>query len=212
MKTENHLSDWEPPDIGALFVVTGPSGSGKTTLVKAALERFEKLSFSVSATTRPMRKGEKNGVDYHFMNEETFRDAVNDGDFLEWAKVYSNYYGTLSAPVEKALSRGESIILDIDPQGAEQVRAKNINEVSIFILPPNIETLHKRLGSRNTDSTDVILKRMRESKEQLQNCIHFDYLVVNDDLDSAINQFQSIIIAELLRTSRRKTWSKKFSL
>ena len=128
---------------------------------------------------------------------------------MEWAKVYSNYYGTLQAQIKSALSKGLSIILDIDAQGAAQVRNAQIEEVSIFILPPNTDSLRKRLESRGTDSPETIDRRMREAKEQMKAAVNFDYVIVNDDLETAINQFQAIIFAELLKVKRRKKWMNR---
>ena len=206
-----NLSSWKAPNKGALFVVTGASGTGKTTLVKAALSRFPSIGFSVSATTRQPRSGERNGIDYHFLGPSDFQTKIDAGDFLEWANVYGNFYGTLKSPVEQAIAKGESILLDIDYQGAEQVRKNAPDSVSVFILPPNLEALEKRLRGRNTDSETIIQRRMSEAKSQLAHCCDFDYLVINDDLDSSHDQFQSILISELLRRSRRQCWVDLFA-
>ena len=172
-----NLTSWTAPQKGGLFVVTGASGTGKTTLVKAALPRFPSILFSVSATTRPARPGEKNGVDYHFLSHSDFQTKIQENAFLEWAEVYGNFYGTLKSPVEQAISQGESILLDIDYQGAEQVRKNAPHSISIFILPPTIEELELRLRARKTDSETVISRRMSEAKAQLVHCSNFDYLV-----------------------------------
>ena len=193
---------WTAPEQGALFVVTGASGTGKTTLVKEALASIPGLNFSVSATTRPIRGGEQDGVDYHFLTREAFMARVDAGEFLEWAEVYGNCYGTLRAPVQAVLDTGKSILLDIDTQGAQQVRENGIHHTSIFVLPPDRETLKQRLSSRGTDSPEVIDRRMREANEQLREAGTFDCIVVNDDLDSAHDQFQAVLVAELLRTNR----------
>jgi len=169
------------------------------------------LQFSVSATTRPIRDGEQDGVDYHFMSRDDFMAKVDAGDFLEWAEVYGNCYGTLKTPVEEAKNKGESILLDIDTQGADQVRSSGIAHTSIFILPPSLTTLRERLASRATDSTEVIDRRMEEAHLQLKDCGDFDYLVVNDELPSAHDQFQAIIVAELLKTARHSTLISRFS-
>jgi guanylate kinase len=202
---------WSAPEQGALFVVTGPSGTGKTTLVRAALKNIPGLQFSVSATTRPQRQGEENGRDYHFLNPDAFTAKVNAGEFLEWAEVYGNFYGTLKEPVHQVMKTGSSILLDIDTQGAEQVRATGHTAVSIFILPPDVNILASRLKGRATDEPAVIERRIQEAKHQIQEALHFDYLVVNDDLPSAHDQFQAILVAELLRTQRHKQLTQRFS-
>ena len=195
-------TSWTPPENGALFVVAGASGTGKTTLVKHALESVPGLEFSVSATTRPIRAGETDGKDYLFLDRTSFMKRVDDGEFLEWAEVYGNCYGTLRRPVEDVLQRGQSILLDIDTQGAEQVRASGIPHTSIFVLPPDMETLADRLSNRGTDDPSVIERRLREAHEQLSAAGTFDCIVINDDLASAHDQFQAILVAELLRTNR----------
>ena len=197
--------------MGALFVVTGASGTGKTTLVREALASIPGLHFSVSATTRPMRQGEQDGVDYHFLDRATFMARVEADEFLEWAEVYGNCYGTLRAPVEAALSDGQSILLDIDTQGAEQVRASQISHTSVFVLPPDKETLASRLNARATDSPEVIARRIEEAQLQLGECRHFTYVVVNDELSSAHHQFQAILVAELLRSERHSALIERFS-
>ena len=202
---------WTPPTHGALFVVTGASGSGKTTLVKRALKAIPGLNFSVSATTRPIRPGEQDGVDYQFLNRDTFMERVHAGEFLEWAEVYGNCYGTLKAPVEAALRRGESTLLDIDTQGAAQVRASGSLHTSVFILPPSMDELRRRLASRATDSAEVIDRRMQEAHLQLRDCGHFDYLIVNDELSSAQDQFQAVLVAQLLKTVRHPDLVSKFT-
>ena len=206
-----NTQSWTAPEVGALFVVTGASGTGKTTLVQAALNAVPGITFSVSATTRPMREGERDGVDYHFLNRDTFMAHVEAGDFLEWAEVYGNYYGTLRAPVEAARTAGQSILLDIDTQGAAQVRASGVDHLSVFILPPSMASLRARLAARGTDNDTVIDRRMREAHLQLSECGHFDHVVVNDQLESAHDQFQAVLIAELTRASRHLGLIAQFS-
>ncbi len=194
---------WEHPDKGVLFVVTGASGSGKTTLVQAAFETVPGLEFSVSATTRPPREGETDGKDYHFVSPETFLEARESGRLLEWAQVYGNSYGTPRGPVEETLAAGRSILLDIDLQGARQVRKAYPDVVTLFVLPPDLDTLEARLRSRCTDSDAVIARRMDEAMLQIDHCGEFRYLVVNDDLPLAQRVFESVLLAELVRTDRR---------
>ncbi len=205
-----NTQSWTQPARGALFVVTGASGTGKTTLVRQALGDIPGLAFSVSATTRPIRPGETDGVDYHFLDRAQFMERVDQGDFLEWAEVYGNCYGTLREPVDTTLAQGKSILLDIDTQGAEQVRASGYPHISVFILPPNLEALAARLTSRATDAPEVIERRIEEAQLQLQECETFDYLVVNDELSSAHDQFQAILVAELMRTHRHPGLVQRF--
>ena len=206
-----NINGWKAPKKGALFVVTGPSGTGKTTLVKNALSNIPSIDFSISATTRPIRHTEKNGVDYHFLSKQQFQQHIQNGDFLEWAEVYGNFYGTLKKPVEDALQSGKSILLDIDIQGARQVKQNAPKCTSIFILPPDLETLEQRLRSRKTDSEEIIQKRMRESKEQLRGCGEFDFLVINDILEGAHDCFQGILISELSKRELRLDWVEHFT-
>ena len=205
-----NVDAWNKPDNGALFIVTGASGTGKTTLVKRALSTISNIQFSVSATTRKKREGETDGKDYHFLEHSEFEQLKDKGALLEWAQVYKNFYGTLREPVLKALRSGESILLEIDQQGAAQVKAQMSEAISIFILPPTMASLERRLRNRNTDSDEIIARRLREAQDQIDHCGSFDYLVINDDLESASDQFMSILIAELLKRNRRDSWVQKF--
>lgn len=198
---------WTAPDIGALFVVSGPSGSGKTTLLHAALTAVPGLEFSVSATTRAPRAGERYGVDYHFVTREAFAELLRTGALLEHAEVYGNYYGTPRAPVDAALAEGRSIVLDIDVQGAAQVRRAHPEAVSVFVLPPNLAAIEARLRARGLDDAAIVARRVREADEQLAEADTYDYLVMNDDLASAHAQFQAVLVAELLRRNRRQSWT-----
>lgn len=197
-----NLTGWTRPDRGALFVVTGASGTGKTTLVREALARVPDVGWSVSMTTRPPRAGEKHGFDYYFVSQTEFDEALLRGDLLEWAQVYGNRYGTPRQPVLDALSSGHSILLEIDAQGAAQVHAALPEAVLIFVLPPSLDAIEARLRARSTDSEEVIARRVADAKLQLAECGHFDYLIVNEDLASAHDQFQAVLISELRRTSR----------
>ena len=205
------LRAWPHPDRGALFVVSGASGTGKTTLVREALRRMPALGFSVSATTRAPRSGEVEGRDYHFVDVPTFEQMVADGQLLEWAQVYGNHYGTPRQPVTAAIDRGDSILLDIDVQGARQVRAAMPEAVSIFLLPPDLDTMQARLRSRSTDSEQTIQRRMAEARQQLQGAAEADYVVVNDDLESAHDQLQAILVAELCRRDRHASLVARFT-
>ncbi|HJN73427.1 MAG TPA: guanylate kinase [Myxococcota bacterium] len=195
---------WQGPDTGVLFVVTGASGSGKTTLLRQALVEIPGVEFSVSATTRSMRAGEEEGVDYHFVGQTGFDRLLADEALLEWARVYDNRYGTPRAPVEAALAEGRSVVLDIDVQGAAQVRGSFPDAVTIFVLPASLAALEDRLRSRGTDSEEIIASRMAQLMDQVGHCGDFDYLVVNDDLDTAHRCFQAVFLAEFQRRCRRE--------
>jgi guanylate kinase len=206
MPAAEMLRGWTPPDIGALFVVSGASGTGKTTLLTELFRRVPGLEFSVSVTTRPPRAGETDGVQYHFIDRERYAELLDAGALLEHAEVYGTGYGTPRAPVEAALAAGRSIVLDIDVQGAAQVRRRLPGAVTIFILPPRIEAIRERLVARGTDGADVVARRVRDAHAQIRECHTYDYLVLNDVLDTAVAQLQGIVLAELSRRDRRESW------
>lgn len=197
------LLTWRPPALGALFVVSGPSGVGKSTLLRRTFDDLPSLEFSVSYTTRARREGEQEGVDYHYVSPAEFLARRDEGALLEHAEVYGTWYGTPRAPVERAIAAGRSMILDIDVQGAAQVRRAMPEAVSIFLLPPSRESLHARLRGRGTDRPEVVERRMREADQQLGEASRYDYLVVNEHLETAVAELESIFLAELARTSRR---------
>lgn len=205
------LARWEAPDRGALFVVSGASGAGKSTLLKRLFETVPGLEFSVSATTRAPRPGERDGVEYHFVDLPTFREMVARGELYEWAEVYGRCYGTPRGPVDAALSEGRSIVLDIDVQGAAQVRRVCPDAVTVFILPPSLEALHERLVGRGTDAPEVVQRRMADAAQQLQACGDYGYLVLNDDLETATTQLVGVFVAELSRRGRRDAWVRRFA-
>ncbi|MFM2162729.1 MAG: hypothetical protein RLZZ383_2241 [Pseudomonadota bacterium] len=194
----------DPPDRGALFVVSGPSGVGKSTLIDALMRRVPGIAFSVSATTRDPRPGEVDGVHYHFLTPEAFEAEIAADAFLEHADVYGRRYGTLIGPTQDVLARGGSLLLDIDVQGAAQVRGRMPDAVHIFLLPPDRETLEKRLRARSTDEEPVIQRRLAEMDQQLAALSDYDYLVVNDHLPTAATTFVGIVLAEMSRRSRRE--------
>jgi guanylate kinase len=184
-----------PVTRGTLFVLAAPSGAGKTSLVKALLERMPQLQMSVSHTTRPRRPTEEHGREYYFIDVPEFNRMVGDRQFLEHARVFDNLYGTARAPVEARLAAGGDIVLEIDWQGARQVRAAMPDCVTIFILPPSREALEKRLRNRATDSGEVIARRLREAVSDMSHWREFDYVVVNDDFEKAVADLMAIVAA-----------------
>lgn len=184
---------------GTLYVVSAPSGAGKTSLVAALLADDPRLGVSVSHTTRPMRKGEADGINYHFVSRETFEAMIERNEFLEHADVFGNYYGTSQVWVEETLSAGQDVILEIDWQGAVQVRRLMPDCVGIFIVPPSPETLKARLTGRGTDAPEVVERRLREAGEECSHAQEFDYLVVNDQFPVALADLQAIVRGQRLR-------------
>ncbi len=185
---------------GTLFIVSAPSGAGKTSLVAALLEADSQLNVSVSHTTRAMRPGESDGVNYHFVDQPTFQTMLGQGAFLEHAQVFDNFYGTAQAPVEQALAQGDDLVLEIDWQGAQQVRKLIPDCVSIFILPPSKPELERRLNRRGQDSDKVIARRMNQAVEEISHYNEADYLVINDDFDEALADLHAIVRNQRLRT------------
>jgi guanylate kinase len=178
---------------GRLYVVAAPSGAGKTSLVKALMEREPRIQFSVSYTTRQARPNEIPGRDYHFVSAERFQEMVANHEFLEYARVFDNCYGTGVHTVQEAMSNGEQLLLEIDWQGARQVRSRIPEAVSIFILPPSRAALEQRLKGRSTDSDEVIQRRLRDAAEDLGHWREFDYVVINDSFERAIEDLQAIV-------------------
>jgi len=184
---------------GTLYVISAPSGAGKTSLVSAMVKQDPLLGVSVSHTTRAMREGEVNGVNYHFVRRDVFEGMIQRDQFLEHADVFGNYYGTSQVWVEQTLAAGRDVILEIDWQGAVQVRRLMPACVSIFIVPPSRATLRSRLTGRGTDAPEVVERRLREAAEECSHALEFDYLVVNDDFALALGQLLSIITSQRLR-------------
>jgi len=189
---------------GVFFILSAPSGSGKTTLCKRAVEEIEGLKHSVSYTTRMPRPRERDKIDYYFISEKEFQKKIKRGEFIEWAKVHNNYYGTSIKIIKENIDKGIDLILDIDVQGSEQLRKqlKDRDAIFIFILPPSLGTLRARLKERASDSEGEILKRMIDADKELSFYDKYDYILVNRDLDDATHQLKSIIIAERLKTRR----------
>ena len=188
---------------GTLFIIAAPSGAGKTSLVKRILELDPLVKVSVSHTTRPKREQEENGKHYHFVSVDEFQDLLQNNAFLEHAQVFSNFYGTSQEHVETLLKEGNDVILEIDWQGAQQVRRLLPHAKSIFILPPSLETLQHRLSSRAQDSQEVIDKRMSQAISEMSHYSEFDYLVINDDFEVAVHELLSIIRSPRLATDRQ---------
>jgi len=184
---------------GTLFIISAPSGAGKTSLLKALIVDAENIVVSVSHTTRKMRPGEINGRDYHFIDQATFLSMVGSSAFLEHAKVFDNYYGTSQQHVEQQLLQGLDVILEIDWQGARQVRKLFPDSVSVFILPPSSQALAERLQNRGQDNDEVISRRMHDAVNEMSHYAEFDYLVVNDDFDTALQELRCIFKTNRLR-------------
>ena len=180
------------PKRGHLFIISAPSGAGKTTLVKAALEQFTDMLYSISYTTRKPRADERNGVDYHFVSKQEFKKGIKKGHWAEWAEVYGNYYGTSAEFIEKSLSSGYDILLDIDVQGTLQILKHYPDSVTIFILPPSMNTLRKRLEMRASDSKAVIEKRLVNARKEMAQKKMYRHTIVNDKLPAAIEELSAI--------------------
>jgi len=189
---------------GTLYTVSAPSGAGKTSLVNALVERCPGLKVSVSHTTRPIRPGEQDGINYHFVPESTFLAMLERSEFLEHARVFGNFYGTSAVWVEERLSRGFDIILEIDWQGAQQVKRLLPSTQAIFILPPSRQALLQRLKHRAQDDPAIIDKRMNVAVEEMSHYVESDYLVVNEDFAQALQELQAIIVSQRLLTPRRQ--------
>lgn len=187
---------------GTLYVVSAPSGAGKTSLVKALTERDAHIDVSVSHTTRPMRPGERDGVNYHFVDQAVFRAMLDDGGFLEHAQVFDHWYGTSAAWVQSRLDAGADVLLEIDWQGARQVRNR-LRCTTIFILPPSRAALLSRLRQRGQDDEAVIARRTAEAREELSHYDEYDYLVINDNFEVAAQELCTIVAAERLRSARQ---------
>jgi guanylate kinase len=184
---------------GLLFVVSAPSGTGKTTVVERLVQVFPDLGLSRSYTSRPMREGEKDGVDYNFITRERFEAMVADNAFLEWADVFGNLYGTGKVDAERELAAGRDLVLVIDVQGARQVRANGADTIGIFVLPPSFEALEQRLRGRSKDSEEAIRKRLATARREIRAVAEYEYVIVNDELDACVDRLRAIVLAERAR-------------
>jgi guanylate kinase len=187
--------------LGTLYILSAPSGAGKTSLLKALCQQDSELHVSVSHTTRDIRPGEQDGIDYHFISQDEFLRMVGEGGFLEHAEVFGNYYGTSEDALKAELKAGHDTVLEIDWQGARQVRQRFPDAVSIFIMPPDQQALRDRLDARGQDSEETILVRMNQAVEEMSHYAEFDYLIINDEFDTALAQLASVVGAQRLRLS-----------
>jgi guanylate kinase len=190
--------------LGNLYIISAPSGAGKTSLVAKLIDEDLLVRVSVSTTTRDMRPGEKHGVNYYFVSVPEFEEKIAEGEFIEYAKVFDNYYGTSRKNVEQHLKAGQDVILEIDWQGAQQIRKQFDQVYSIFIMPPSLDELDRRLNGRGTDSEEVIAKRMKQAVTEMEHYTEFDYVVINDDFETAFHQLHSIFISNRLKLEQQQ--------
>jgi len=180
---------------GLLFIVSAPSGAGKTTLVERLVEQVPHLKMSRSYTSRPARQGELDGVDYNFVTRPRFEAMVAEGAFLEWADVFGNLYGTAAEDTERTLEGGDDLVLVIDVQGARQVRSRRLETTAIFVMPPSLEVLERRLRGRSKDSGEAILRRLQVAKDEVSSFHEYEFLVVNDEITAAVDRLRSIVLS-----------------
>ncbi len=190
--------------IGNLFIVAAPSGAGKTTLVRHLLESDKQIGVSISHTTRRPRPGEENGREYHFVDVPSFLERIGQGEFLEWAEVHGNYYGTSKRWIEDEMLAERDVLLEIDWQGAQPVRKVFPQAIGIFVLPPSMAILHDRLSGRGTDSEDVIARRIAAARDEMRHVDEFDYVIINDTLQQAVGDLQAIVRAARLRYANQR--------
>jgi guanylate kinase len=184
---------------GLLFVVSAPSGTGKTTVVERLVQVIPDLSMSRSYTSRPIRAEEVNGIDYNFITRTRFEEMIAAGDFLEWAEVFGNLYGTCAVDAERDLSAGSDLVLVIDVQGARQVRRRCPGTVGVFVMPPSFDVLERRLRGRSADPEDAIQRRLQTAREEVAAFTEYDYVIVNDELDACVDRLRAIVLAERAR-------------
>ncbi|MBN1849989.1 MAG: guanylate kinase [Deltaproteobacteria bacterium] len=189
---------------GWIYVISGPSGVGKSTMIRELRSQCEGLGYSVSHTTRSPRADETNGINYHFVDTDIFQKMIHNGAFVEWAKVYDEYYGTSFSGLREQSDQGLDVILDIDSQGAKNIKNHFRESVLIYVLPPSITVLQKRLKERATDDAKTIHARFQKAAKELQNCVWYDYIILNDDLIKAVDELKSIIISHRCRTDRMR--------
>lgn len=197
------LNNQNPGKAGSLFIVSAPSGAGKSSLVNALLQRIPGIALSISTTTRDPRPGEQNGREYHFVTVEEFEAAKERNEFLETALVHGNYYGTSKAWIEQQMTAGSDVLLEIDYQGAQQVRKFFPDAISIFILPPSIQSLEDRLHKRGQDSEVTIAKRLLGAGAEMAHASDFDFVIINEDFDTALNEFCAVVTSSRLRYKKQ---------
>ena len=189
---------------GLLLVVSGPSGAGKGTICKALLNKNDKIKFSVSATTRKPRNGEVHGVNYFFLEKEEFTTMIENGEFLEYAQIYDNFYGTPKSAIIECLEKGQDVILEIEMQGAKQIKEVYPEGVFIFVLPPSLEELKSRIVGRGTETQEEIEKRFSCAFEEINQIVNYDYFIVNEDIEKSVNDVEAIIASEKNKVIRYK--------
>ena len=192
----------DQPEGGLLFIVSAPSGAGKTTLVERLVERTPHLKMSRSYTSRAARQGEADGVDYNFVSRPRFEAMIRGGEFLEWAEVFGNLYGTGSADTDTLLKAGHDVVLVIDVQGARKVRAAGMDSTTVFVMPPSLAVLEQRLRGRSKDSEAEIQRRLQVARDEVASFVEYDFVIVNDDVSSAVDRLRGIVIAERSRLRR----------
>jgi guanylate kinase len=194
---------------GMLLVVSAPSGTGKTTIVERLVQIVPDLALSRSYTSRPTRAGESNGVDYNFVSRPRFEEMAGGGEFLEWADVFGNLYGTCAEDVERHLARGQDLVLVIDVQGARQVRERCKDTVGVFMLPPSFEVLEQRLRGRSKDSEEAMQRRLQTARDEVAGFVDYDYVIVNDELEACVQRLRAIVLAERSRLRSMRPIAEK---
>src|SRR5262245_40117077 len=199
------------PSRGLLFIVSAPSGAGKTTLVERLVEATPQLKMSRSYTSRAARQGEADGVDYNFVYRDRFEAMIAAGEFLEWAEVFGNLYGTCQADTERMLEAGQDVVLVIDVQGARKVRQRGVPVVTVFVMPPSLPVLEQRLRGRSKDADGAIARRLEVAREEVASFPEYDYVVVNDELTAAVDRLRGIVIAERVRLDRMRAEAERIT-
>lgn len=189
---------------GRIFVFSAPSGGGKSTIIGQLRRSLDHLGYAVSHTSRPPRKNEEEGIDYYFVSRKTFEGMIREDAFVEWAPVYDDLYGTSRRTLEEQTSRGLDVVLDVDVQGARSIRRHFPESVLIYIVPPSLQILAERLRKRGTDSTEAVSRRLRAAAEEIRSCLEYDYVIVNNHLEEAVEEAKSIVLAARCRTARRE--------